>query len=153
MEPIGPFQYLVPVHHAGLNLGNGAVGTVIDHLGATRHGAGLQIVDAHALAAIDDAVGLDAQAFELGRAHIGNVVFGEARNKMGLNAIVSQRNSHIGLAATESSVKLTGLAEAQVPRSGQAKHHLAKSHHFSHLYTSIGLYLGTKVFITTQAKR
>ena len=73
---------------------------------------------------------------------------------MGVHAVIGQRNGHIGLSAAKGGIKLTGLRETQVPRSGKAKHHFAKGNYFCHInQISTGLYTGTKVFIMIQAIR
>ena len=137
VEPVGAGEHLAPVHHAGLDLGDGRIRTVVHHLAATGHGPGLEIIDAHAVAAVHHAVEVHPQAAELCQTHIGDIVLGHARHEMRIDAIVGQRHGHIGLAAAECGVELPGLREAQIPRRGKAKHHFAESHNFCHIIVNL----------------
>ena len=141
MEPVGSLEDLVPVHHAGLDLGDGGMGPVIDDFGAARNGAGLQVIDPHAVTAPDDAVGADAEAAELRDAHVGDVVLGKTGDELGVDAVIGQGDSHVGLAAAEGGVELMGLREAQVTGGGEAKHHFAEGNYFRHII-SIGFVAG-----------
>ena len=120
----------MPVHHPGPDLSDRGIRTVIDDLAATRHGTGLQKINADTLAAPDDAGGIDAQAAELRDAHLGTVVLGKTGHESGIDAVVGQGHGDIGLAAAEGDVKLPGLTETQVAGSGKAKHHFAEGNYF-----------------------
>ena len=132
VEPVGPFEDLVPVDHTWLDLGDGGMGTVIDDLGAAGDGTGLEIVDAHPVTAIDDAVGAHAEAAEFREAHVGDVVLRKTGHELGVDTVVGKGNGHVGLAAAEGGIELVGLREAQVSRSGEAKHHFAEGNYFRH---------------------
>ena len=140
VEPVGAGEHLAPVHHAGLDLGDGGVRAVVNDLAAAGHGPGLEIVDAHAVAAVHHAVEVHPQTAEFGQTHIGDIVLGHARHEMRIDAVVGQRHGHIGLAAAEGGVELPGLREAQIPRRGKAKHHFAESHNFCHIIVNLLLH-------------
>ena len=109
------------------------MGTVIDHLAATGHGTGLQVVDTHAVTAIDDAVGPHPEAAKFRHAHLGDVVLRKAGYKLRCDAVIGQRYGHVGLAAAKGSIELMRLAEPLVARRRKAKHHFAESYYFCHV--------------------
>lgn len=54
VEPLGSFHDGIEVELAGVGLGDGRVGTVVDDLAGTHGGAGLGIVQSYAVAATHD---------------------------------------------------------------------------------------------------
>ena len=133
VEPVGTLEHFAPVDHAGLDLGDGGVRTVVDDLGTAGDGARFEVIDADAVAAVDDAVGVHAEAAELGGAHRRDVILGETGHEVGIHAVVGEGNGDIGFAAAESCLEGMGLAETLVPGSGEPEHDFAESDYFCHI--------------------
>ena len=126
MEPVHTLKGLVPVDIAGLGQGHGGVFAVIDHLGGTGVGAGLQVVDAHAAGAADDAGGIHAELAQLLDALVGDHVFGQHGEEGHILLVIGQGDGHVGLAAAEGGLQHLALEEALQAGRFQTQHDLTE---------------------------
>ena len=130
VEPIHALEDLIPVEVRGLSQLDSAVSTVVDADRAALRSALLVVVDAHTVAAADDHAGVHtvtAQAVDSG---LANSVCGELGDESSIQAVVSQRNCNVGLAAAEGELQAVSLDKALVVERLQTNHQFAKSNDF-----------------------
>ena len=130
VEPIHTLKDLVPVEVSGLSQLDRAVGTVIDADGTALRSALLVVVDANAVAATDDHAGVNAIAAQAVDGCLADRVCGELGDESCIQAVVSQRNSNVGLAAAKGELQAVSLNETLVVERLQTDHQLAKSNNF-----------------------
>lgn len=98
---------------------------VIDNLGGTHRCAGLAIIDAYALTATCNVIGVDTITTEGIESGLADLMLGELGHEICVMAIVGAAYGNIGLAATPDDVKVIYLHETIVPGGGKAEHNLA----------------------------
>ena len=130
MEPLHAVERLVPVDIAGLGQRDGGIGTVVDDLARALVRAALEIVDAHAAFARDDALGIHIEAAQLRLAGVRDGVIGQDRQERRVLAVVGKGDGHVGLAAAEGGLEHRGLEEALLSGRLQAQHDLTESQKF-----------------------
>ena len=130
VEPLHALKGLVPVDIAGLGQRDGGIGTVVDDLARTLVRAALEIVDAHAALARDDALGIHVETAQLRLAGIRDGVIGQDRQERRVLAVVGKGDGHVGLAAAEGGLEHRGLEEALLSGRLQAQHDLTESQKF-----------------------
>ena len=99
VEPLCTLHNLVEVELFGLCLGNGAVGTVVDHLRRAHRSSRLGIVQAYAVAATNDVLCVHTIAAQGVDGYLPDLVLRQFRHEAGLMAIVGHADRHVGLAA------------------------------------------------------
>ena len=122
VEPVGTLHNLVEVEIGGVGLGNGTAGTVVDDLGGTHGGSGLQIVDAHTVATAGDEIRVYAKLAQSVDGTLANLVLGQLGYEVGLVAIVCAAYSHIGFSTAIYHIKVFTLNESFLTWGGKTEH-------------------------------
>ena len=108
--------------------------TVIHYLARTCHSTCLKEIYTKAVSAVNTMLRAYSIAVEVLDAALRNVILWETGNKFRFDTIVCKRHCNVGLAATESSLKLFCLRESQITRSCKAEHDLTECNYFWHDY-------------------
>ena len=106
MEPVRSLEYLLPVDHSLLYLSDRRMCTVIHYLARTCHSTCLKEIYTKAVSAVNTMLCAYSIAVEVLDAALRNVILWETGNEFRFDTIVCKRHCNVGLAATESSLKL-----------------------------------------------
>jgi len=136
VEPIHALKDLIPIKVGGLSQLDGTVGTVVDADGTALRSTLLVVVDAHTVTATGDHAGINAVAAQAVDSGLTDGVSRELGDESCIQAVVSQRNSNVGLAAAEAELQVVGLDKTLVVEGLQTDHQLAKSNN-SHWYSPL----------------
>ena len=136
VEPVHALKDLVPIEVGGLSQLDGTVGAVVDADGTTLRSALLVVVDTNAIAAAGDHAGVNAVAAQAVDSGLTDGVSRELGDESCVQAVVSQRNSNVGLAAAEAELQVVGLNKTLVVEGLQTDHQFAKSNN-SHWYSPL----------------
>ena len=132
MEPIGIVEDRLPIQIARLKAIERRVATVIDHLRRTHGHSLLHVVETHATRLANHMVGDHAVVVQVTHRSIGNLIGRQAAHELASEAVVGQRNGHIGLTTAKVGFKVRALTETVERGRIQAEHQLAKG--YDHLH-------------------
>ena len=141
MEPGRAIENLLPIEGIDRSLGDAGIRAVINDLGRTLVGAGLQEIDAHAAIHHLDVGNVHAEAADVAQASLADRVVRQSGNESSIHAVVGKGNSHVRLAAAKGGFKGRALEEALQRGALQTEHDLTESNNTSHCQSLLNLYL------------
>ena len=133
MKPIRPLQDLFPVYHSFLDGGDRGACPVIYDFAWSRHRSGLKEINPQTVSTINNSGSIHSIRTQVLHACSGNIIVRKPCDKLCIHSIIGKRHRHIGFAATESGIILSGLPESQVSRSGKSEHDLSESYYPWHI--------------------
>ena len=132
VEPVRALKDRIPVEIRRRSLLNGGVRAVINADRAALGCALLKVVDSDAVAAADDAGGVDTQSAQGVDRRLTDGVGRELGDKCRVHAVVCERDCDVSLAAAEGRLHLIVLEEPVVSVRSEAKHDFAEGNYSCH---------------------
>ena len=132
MEPGGILQDLFPVKQVHRCLGDAGICTVINDLGRTLVGTGLEEIDAHTAIHHLDIGHIDAKTADLAQAGLADGIVRKSGNKRRVHSVVCKRNCYVRLAAAKGCLERGALEETLKCRALETEHNFTKCNNFSH---------------------
>ena len=127
---LGSLHDGVEIEVGGLGLGDGGMRAVIDDLGRAHGGAGLGIIEADAVAAAGDVVGLDTVAAEGVHGDLADFVLGQFAHVVGVMAVIGEADGHVGLPASGNDAEGISLDESVISGRAEPQHDFSEGDNF-----------------------
>src|SRR5208283_1676575 len=126
VKPVLAAEDLLPINHAGLQLGDRTMGAVVDDLRGPLRCAGFQVEGPESLAAPQDKVRIHSKLSKVVDARLPDLGVGHDGDDVGLHSVVGERHRRVGFRSRVAYHELTGLYQALEALGGQTHQQLAE---------------------------